>query len=251
MSLFKTWNQWSQDPNLQNTFISHDSINEHIDLIQESLRQKRTDLRVIGPSGIGKTRLVFEALRPPDPGGGDELQNFIAASVIYADVGGSQGFSDQIIGSVKALVDEKRRAIVVIDNCSLGLQSKLLSEIRRSDSSISLITIHFDLETSGDADRVITLDPIKEESTIRNIIKDVSPKLTDQIVERAVEFAEGFPQIAVMLGQSWKKDPESGGVINDPEMIRRLLGKTADDPNELRIAQSCSMFRAFGVSGGC
>ena len=60
---FRLWDQWEKTLEGANTpYQRNDIINQYIQNIYESLEQKKP-IRIIGHSGLGKTRLVLEAFR--------------------------------------------------------------------------------------------------------------------------------------------------------------------------------------------
>src|SRR5690606_25272774 len=85
---------------------------------------------------------------------------------------------------------------------------------------------------------------------VPDIIRDACPGLPDTQVGQAAEYASGFPQIAVLLGRSWQRDPDSGGALGDrPMTLRLLFGRAAPDEDALRIARACALFSFVGVTG--
>lgn len=95
------------------------------------------ELRVQGPSGIGKTRLVLEALR--DEG----LRGLVA----YVD---DERFVDGQL--IEHLIEDGRTAILVVDECAAARHVKLRDKLP-ADSAVKLITI-------GDAGAAATRSPI-------------------------------------------------------------------------------------------
>lgn len=83
------------------------------------------ELRVQGEAGIGKTRLVMEAMRA------DDLQPWVA----YVSEEGAVG------GELLAhLIEDGRRAILVVDECAAERHVKLVEKLP-ADPAIKLITI--------------------------------------------------------------------------------------------------------------
>ena len=65
---FQTHNSWSQDDDMAKEFVSGQEQDELIAKIQDELRRsdRAIHIRVLGESGIGKTKLILEATRTSD-----------------------------------------------------------------------------------------------------------------------------------------------------------------------------------------
>ena len=82
--------------------------------LREHLTEPRSVCRVVGSSGIGKSRLTREALCPTEE---DEAAGrFLGDLVLYAVE--SEAGSEAINGVVQTLADDGQRAIVVVDRCA-------------------------------------------------------------------------------------------------------------------------------------
>lgn len=84
--------------------------------LREQLTEPRSVCRIVGPSGIGKSRLTLEALGPTEE---DEAAgHFLSDLVLYAVE--SEAGSEAINRAVQTLADHGQRAIVVIDHRPCG-----------------------------------------------------------------------------------------------------------------------------------
>ena len=88
----------------------------------------------MGLSGIGKSRLVLEALGPAA-----ETGSFLHDLVLHADESevGSLALND----AVQSLADMRARAVVVVDRCPPESHRMLADMVSRVSSRLSLITI--------------------------------------------------------------------------------------------------------------
>ena len=75
---FQTWEKWGGNPDVSGfTFIGDKESTKHIEQIRKSIHKPRSVVRVVGLSGLGKTRLVFESFRPQTtPSDNDQIHNF-------------------------------------------------------------------------------------------------------------------------------------------------------------------------------
>ncbi len=119
----------------------------------ESIRSQVTsqgvvEVRIQGESGIGKTRLVMEALRMPD------------LRPLVAYVADANAVSGELLAH---LVSEGRTAVLVVDECPAERHIKLVEQLP-SDPAIKLVTIG-DLGPALSRGPVIGIVPIASEVT--------------------------------------------------------------------------------------
>jgi DNA-binding transcriptional regulator YiaG len=243
VGVFRDWSHWSG---------RYDSFRWIPDKRLEEMRSKLLPLisarrgvaRVLGRSGYGKSRLVHEALGPT----ADEEKEStprLSDLVLYAvetEVG-----SVAAKNIVQSLADAGIRAIVVVDRCAQDTHQDLTAIVRRASSRLSLITIDHDVRsTERPAPDVIVVNRA-DESVIDQMLKQISPDLPTEDHRRLVKFSQGFPQIAVLLGQSWSKE-SSIAAATDAELFDRIiLGRKPSDEPLLRDVGM--LLGAFGLLG--
>ena len=196
-------------------------------------------VRVVGLSGIGKSRLVVEALSA-----GDESPNYLTDIVLYADE--SEVGDTAINNVVQGWADTGERAIVVVDRCSPESHETLAKMASRSSSRLSLVTI--DNETpSGTPDKAtVKIDPAPD-SVVEKVINQVSPGLPSEDQRRLVAFSKGYPGIAIRIAQAWEESKPLAHSTDQHLADSFVLGRRSRDP-ELEI--SCAMLLAtYGLVG--
>jgi hypothetical protein len=112
--------------------------------------QRSNCLRILGHSGIGKSRFLFEALSPAS---GNHEQNILNSSVVYVDLSlvTFDSISEYFISNKDSTL-----ATFVIDNCP-DKEHTSLSMLVRSNSKIKIITADFSLDTDEDESCVVYL----------------------------------------------------------------------------------------------
>ena len=144
------------------------------------------------------------------------------------------------------------QAIVVVDNCEYRLHERLVREVRRSDSHISLLTLDYNLDSvSTITTKCFKLEPMADEE-LRLLLKPLyEERLPD--LARIVSFAQGFPQMAVLLSEARLAEDPKIGELTEDELANKLLWRRNENKNEtsnkLRILQACSIFDVFGIEG--
>ncbi len=114
--------------------------------VSTAIKRLRTDLsknvslRMVGLSGVGKTRLVqalFDNRLCPDQPALDP------DNVIYADL--SDAVTPQPSVMVEALLGRGEDCVVVVDNCGPDVHQRLTEVAKRPGSKIRLITVEYDI----------------------------------------------------------------------------------------------------------
>ena len=136
---FRSWLHWAGRNEHERSPLVED---ERLPALRARLREAAAAphgiVRVVGLSGIGKSRLVLEAL------GDDEKEVYsLSDIVLYADE--SEADSAAINGVVQTLADMKARAVVIVDRCPPGSHETLVGMVSRSSSHLSLVTIDTDI----------------------------------------------------------------------------------------------------------
>jgi hypothetical protein len=135
--------------------------------------------------------------------------------------------------------------IVVVDNCEISLHDLLREEVKRSDSKISILTLDLAIERASQTEIILLKqlpdDKIKQilEPVYSNVIRDL---------DRIVAYAQGFPQMAVLLANArLDKEPDMGRLTDD-EMAKKLLwaGQKPSTEDE-KILKGCALFDRFGL----
>ena len=233
----KTYELWGEDEHLSRLdFIAAESRKDILQTLSEKIEEPKSCFRVIGLSGLGKTRTAFQIFK--------EDKN-LAGLVVYFDA----SYSSTIHGLVADWVSLGLKAIVVVDNCDYSLHNSLAQEVRRTDSQISLLTLDYNNDTVEPKTIIFKLNPMAKEE----ISKLLNPVYGDRLPDlgRIVKFAQGFPQMAVLLADARLADDPRMGELTDDDLVRKLLWRRNETENQetLKILQACSLFDAFGVEG--
>lgn len=215
-------------------FSAFDGINR----MRDALRAPGQVVRLVGLSGVGKTRLV-EALFDPTIGA-NALDPSLA---VYTDI--ADGPEPQPKGLASDLVASGTRAILVIDNCPPETHKQLSEVARASGATISVITVEYDIrEDQPEGTDVFSL----ETSSLELIEKLVRARFANvsQLDARTIaEFSGGNARIALALASTVKISETISG-LNNAELFTRLFQQRHQhDAGLLQIAEACSLVYSF------
>ncbi|WP_315827491.1 MULTISPECIES: hypothetical protein [unclassified Bradyrhizobium] len=209
-----------------------------INRIRKILGQPRQVARLVGLSGVGKTRLC-EALFDGKIGR-DSLDPSLA---YYTNV--AEDPSPPPIGLASDLIAAGRRGILVIDNCPSELHGELAKLARTANSTISVITVEYDIrDDQPEGTDVFAL----ESSSLPLIEKLVArryPEISQTDAGTIAEFSGGNARVALALAATVGKNESVSG-LSDSDLFKRLFQQRHEhDPDLLLIAQACSLVYSF------
>jgi len=238
---FMVWKNWANEIQ-DNKFYTNQKIEELKKQIFDLIKNKNGNLRILGLSGLGKTRMLFEIFRP--------IQNqneslLTTAKVLYLNYNNYENINLQSL--FLKIIDDQEDRIIIIDNLPQIEHKKLLNLITRKDSKIILISV--DSNPEEQTENGINKYNIKKEdlkSVVEEILNDNFKNIDYKSVEKIKEFSQGIPLMAELLAQSYRKGENFTGKIDDNFLLEKLLGTKAEDETTYKILMSCSLFNYFG-----
>lgn len=234
---FKTWEHWSGEyTGVYERYFSNDELTAYIEQIQTLLRDevKKVNLRILGFAGLGKTRLVFEALK--------DIRN-ISKRCIYCNAAKQES---EIPKTLLEVIKSQSHDIIIIDNCDLKLYHSLTQTIG-NHPTIHLITIYHE-PNERNSREFIRLTPENFEGIIPQMLEHFfSNGLSENDIRKISEFAQGFPMIAVLMSKAKISGNDNIGELNDEDLTLRILGIESLDRNDnvMKVLKACSIFSEF------
>lgn len=232
---FRSWTHWAGHPDHDSLpFVSDD---ERLPPLRDrlgELRTPRTIVRLVGLSGVGKSRLALEALS------GTDNDHALSDIVMYADE--SQANTSDILQTVDALASSGAHAVVVVNRCSPETHRILVGSASRTASQLSLLTI--DEEPATPSDTTIKIDDAPP-AVVEAIIGRVAPNLPPLDHRRLVHFSEGSPRIAIDVARAWLSSRPVAHAEDDDIVNAFVLGRRPTDPDY--TLKSAMLLAAFGV----
>lgn len=170
-------------------------------IVSNYKQDKATIIRLVGLSGIGKTRLIYEALNTI------ELKEL----VFYIES------PDKLPASRfnEISINDNVSAIFVIDECPHDKYVELAKEVEGIGGRITLITLDYDIDKPRS--KHIILERL-ENDALDKLIQLTISGLPEMVRRKIVEFSEGYPRIAVLLSEHFSSHPE----ILSPDTLSKL-----------------------------
>lgn len=215
-------------------------ISEGVEGIRDLLRSGEKAVRVVGLSGVGKTRIV-QALFENGVGCEPLDENL----VVYADLG------DKPTPSPRELVEQLgavgRTAIVVLDNCPSGRHTQIAGEVARWPN-LSLVTIEYDIQEDRPEGTSVVRIEAKGHEMATMLVRRRYPEVSSLDAKRIGEFSQGNARVALALANA-VGETESLSTFSDPDLFERLIYQRAvPDPAFLKAAEVLSLVYSFSVS---
>ena len=211
---------------------------EGINLMRAALSVSGGVVRLVGLSGVGKTRLVqalFDIRIGEAP--------LDSSTVLYADQGAEPIPSARDM--LNRILTAGMRAVVIVDNCNPATHRALAQAVKASGSSASLLTVEYDVADDEPEDTdVFHLEPASD-NVVEKILERLAPSVSRPNRTRIAEFSSGNARVALALSKTFLGN-ESVGVLNDAELFKRLFVQNQQaDPVLLRIGEVCSLVYSF------
>jgi hypothetical protein len=214
------------------------SVASAIDELRDDLAQGGKIVRLVGLSGVGKTRLaqaLFDSRigsRPLPP-----------SLAIYTNL--SDNPDPQPTGLASDLIANRTRAVFIVDNCPPELHRRLSELCGGQNSTVSVLTIEYDVrDDQPEGTQVVTLDTSSPE-LIETLLRRRFTYLSQVDAHTIAEASGGNARIAVALAETVDRSDTISGLSNE-ELFQRLFRQRQDPDNALLLAaQACSLVYSF------
>jgi hypothetical protein len=211
-----------------------------IERLRSELRRPSRCVRLIGLSGLGKTRLV-QALFERDVGT-DPLDTGLA---VYTDY--STETRPSARDMARELIDRGEPAILIVDNCNPETHSELARLCAESGAPISLLTVEYDVRD----DEPEHTDVFRLQAASNELLEKWLEQHFDHIsqVDRhsIAEFSHGNFRIARALAETLKRG-ETLGKVKSRELFERIFRqRNPEDKSLLMAAEDLAL--AYSVNG--
>lgn len=216
-------------------------ITQGIDGIRELVRSSGKAVRIVGLSGVGKSRIAQALFE--ESVGNEPLDRHLA---IYADLGEAPDPSARTV--LERLAAEGRPAIMVLDNCPSETHNRLAGQVA-SSPNLRLITVEYDIrEDKPEVTSVVRIDAEGSEIT-EILIKRRYPALGQVNARRIAEFSGGNARLALALAETVNEEEESLSSFSNAQLFDRLFyQRGATDTDLLKAAEVLALVYSFSIS---
>lgn len=231
-----TWYEQNDLQSLNRPFYA----NPYLTSLISRIKTSKTDIRIIGMSGIGKTRIVHETYR-------GEPDSFYRNNYLYV-----QYSIDESSIIRKALISHIQNpndcSLLVIDNCPPDFARTIQQDKHDFCAQNKIITLfnRQDLDSTNRVEGIeyynIKLDDVA--SVVDDILNGIYSDLSDDKKAIIRNFAAGLPMMAVILAENIKNGNVNFTKIQNYELVERLLD--TGDSQEKEILMSCAIFAHIG-----
>lgn len=209
-----------------------------IESVRNRLREAGASVRLVGLSGVGKTRFA-QALFEPETG----ISPLSQESVFYADTAREP---DPVPAALlEKLVSSGVRAVLIVDNCGSDLHRTLTEQLEKDNGFVSLLTIEYDIrEDIPENTDVIIMDAGSDE-LIKELIKTNYKHIGLNSIHKIAEFSGGNARVAIALASAIGRDDDISRLKNG-ELFRRLFNQRQPAEEGMQIsAEVLSLIYSF------
>ena len=195
-------------------------------------------VRVVGLSGVGKTRFV-QALFDGRIGK-DALDPTIA---VYTNMNNDP--DPQPVSLASDLASKSIRAIVIVDNCAAELHSRLSALGAIPASPLSILTVEYDIREDQPEGTEVFEIQASSIGLIEILLKKRYPHLSHVDARTAAEFSGGNARIGITLADTVGRSGTLAS-LTDTELFDRLFTqRQGQDRSLVVIAQACALVYSF------
>ncbi|MFF5227984.1 hypothetical protein [Dactylosporangium sp. NPDC000521] len=203
--------------------------------VQSELASEST-LNLYGDTGVGKSRLVLEALS--EPGISERALVAITPDVLNSSL-------------ITAIVSNPESSLIlVLDDCGAADRAKIKSLVDLAEGRIRLITIgpRYSRMQSASDSRFLEVRPL-EAGASKAIALSVG--LSETNAEFVARYTEGYPKLAYVLADSIAHAAPGAHLLERmrTESVGGILSSMLNNNNDVELLGGLAMFDRLGFDG--
>lgn len=230
--------EWQCDAHMTNTFEVSPEQAQIIDRIRAGLLGEAKHLRILGESGLGKTRIVLEAVKDPS----------IATYVLYLQHGSKFGQTKLFRQLLKA--DWNKPFVLILDELPESEMSDIWRHLKLRCGSLKIVSLDHGRDETHDEEIERIYAPRLSDETIKKIL--INRVGESRELDRWVAICEGSPRVAQAIADNLYSNPED--MLRPPATVpiwaRFLHGYGTRDDSSARqldcVTQHLALFGRFG-----
>jgi hypothetical protein len=207
--------------------------------IADYLADFRKSVRVLGPSGVGKTRFIYEVLRDETT----TAKTALATSAIYCDF---RDIGSQIFQIAQSLSEAGNSALMVVDECPREAAVKLCEIVTTERGSLRVLTIGNDNQPI-EKDNCLNISVAPADDTlVEGIILQRYPKADYLDINFIKDLSGGYPRIAVLATDNYSEGIPILKSVED--VVERILtGCNINRVEQVRAIECLALFEQLGI----
>lgn len=217
------------------------TVAEGIDRLREALSTAGKCCRLVGLSGVGKTRLVralFEAVE----GCGRTLD---PAITVYARTDGST--EPSVTTMAETLYAKRQRAILIIDDCGPNTHGDLVTICSRAGSQTSLLTIEHDVRDDQPETTAVFRLGNSSADLLVSWLEQTFPKLSASDQWHLAKFCDGNFRVARLIAATVETSGSLADLTDNKLFERIFWQRHSHDPQLQRDAEILSLLYSFAM----
>lgn len=209
-----------------------------IQRVRSALAQPGRAVRLVGLSGVGKTRFA-EALFD------DRIGEHALSKALVSYTNHEEHPEPAPEALARTLIAERRRAILLVDNCGPDLHRRLVDLCTSPDSTVSVLTIEFDVQDDEPERTDILLMRGLPGPLVEGLIHQRFPTVSRVDAQTIAELADGNSRIALVLAEA-SLQRRSMSTLKASDLFGRLYRQRGvEQPALHHAAKICSLVYSF------
>ncbi len=226
--------------NDDNTILQEKSFDGIREVISAFLATRGNAVRIIGPSGYGKTRLVHQLIASQAASPQDVLSESQIIYCIYDDV------KDRLLNIAREIAGTGSRALLVVDDCPDQVHTKLNEIVHRDGSHCHLITIGVETKAQGIRRNLIVELNAASNELIGQIAEATNKQVSKKNASLIRDLSQGFPRMAVFATRALEDGDEELSSVET--LVSRIAwGEHEIDQSAFESLQLLSLFTIVGM----
>jgi hypothetical protein len=216
------------------------SFDEVHEVVSTFILTRGNAVRVIGPSGYGKTRLVHQLIASQAALPQDVLSESQIVYCLYEDV------KDRLQNIAREIADTGSRTLLIVDDCPDPIHTKLSETVHRDGSRCHLITIGVETKAQGMRRNLIIELNAASNELIGHIAEATNKQVSEKNASLIRDLSQGFPRMAVFASRALEGGDEELSSVET--LISRIVwGEHEIDQLAFESLRLLSLFTIVGM----
>lgn len=224
---FLSWNGHYKISGFEGGYINY-GLEQYLQQIQEN----KNNIRIIGLSGLGKTRMVLEAFK----------DNSMRYKYSYIDC--QEHNAEEILDKTTFMFKYYKEMVLIFDNCNMELHSRIVRVKQSNQATNPIITIYND----PDENSTYNSSPLRLQKDFNDVVERILERFKSfykpEDKEKLLIFAGGIPMMAQLLVEGLRNG-EPIGVVSDTALMNKILDAN-ENSEDREIMRALSLFDYIG-----